>query len=85
MSSSQAGILAPVPSYARFHEFGAVPDADSIPGLRPVAAMGWGDDGVLGLGVAQVAAYRCDRPVSRSFFWCRPVEDGRLDPSAPGR
>jgi hypothetical protein len=38
MSLSQPGILAPVPSFSRYLEFGAVRDMDPAIGLRHLAS-----------------------------------------------
>jgi len=61
MSSSQPGILAPVPPFSRYLEFGKVPDIDPVPALKAIASMTFGDEAVIGLGSALIA--RLDRSV----------------------
>jgi len=41
MSLSQPGIFAPVPSFSRYLEFGAVRDMDPIIGLGPGLVQGF--------------------------------------------
>lgn len=50
MCASQPGILAPVPSFSRYLEFGAIPDVDARPALKAISAQDLGEDVVVGLG-----------------------------------
>lgn len=54
MTSSQPGILAPVPAHSRYLEFGLGPDADPAPALRDLASFEFGEDVVIGLGTGLV-------------------------------
>lgn len=54
MTSSQPGILAPVPPLSRYLEFSAVPDVDLAPTLRELASRPIGEELVLGLGPALI-------------------------------
>jgi len=62
MSSPQPGILAPVPPFSRYLEFGALPDTDPLPALRAIASESFGEEAVVGLGPALLE--RLGRPVS---------------------
>jgi hypothetical protein len=52
MSTSQAGILADVPSLSRYLEFTLLPDTDPAPVLRDLASRKLGADMVIGIGPA---------------------------------
>ena len=54
MATPQSGILADVPSFSRYLEFGAVADTDPAPVLRGLASQDFGEDVVIGLGIALV-------------------------------
>jgi len=93
MSTPQPGILAPVPRFSRYLEFGLVPDADPVPALKALAALEIGEEAVIGLGAALVArlgrpvpglhAFRamtgpgCDVPSTQADLWCWVRGDDR--------
>ena len=54
MSNSQPGILAPVPSFSRYLEFGLVPDQDPVPALRNLASLQIDQALVVGIGPSLV-------------------------------
>jgi len=54
MSTSQPGILLPIPGHARYLEFGIIPDADPVPVLRELAARPVGPELVIGLGPGMI-------------------------------
>ena len=54
MNISQPGILAPVPSHARYLEFAAVADRDPVSVLRDLAARRGAESSVIGLGAGLV-------------------------------
>lgn len=54
MTSSQPGILAPVPPLSRYLEFSSVPDVDPAPILRELASRPVDADIVIGLGPALI-------------------------------
>jgi len=86
MSVSQPGILAPVPSFSRFLEFGIVRDMDPVIGLRHLAAQSFGDEVVVGLGAGLVQGFNrsikglrpfpvlsgpgCEVPSTQADVWC---------------
>jgi len=86
MSTSQSGILAPVPGHARYLEFGAVPDADHAAALRDLAALSVDEGLVVGLGAGLVQGLGqavdplrafpalsgpgCEVPSTQADLWC---------------
>ena len=85
MSSSQPGILAPVPPLSRYLEFGAAPDTDPLPVLRGLASRNIDHDVVIGLGPGLVQGLGqpvgglrpfpslsgpgCEVPSTQADFW----------------
>lgn len=67
MSSPQPGILAPVPAFSRYLEFGAVPDTDPAPALRAIASESFGEEVVIGLGTALIERLGRSVPGLRPF------------------
>ena len=86
MSLSQPGILAPVPSFSRYLEFGAIRDVDPVIGLRHLAMQRFGDAVVVGLGPGLVRGFEqsikglrpfpalsgpgCEIPSTQADIWC---------------
>ena len=86
MSSPQLGILAPVPSFSRYLEFGVVPDPDLVPVLRELASryidqelvVGVGPGLVQGLGQSieglhpfpNLSGPGCEVPSTQADIWC---------------
>ena len=56
MTQPQPGILADVPGFSRYLEFGAVPDTDPKPVLRGLSSQSFGDGVVIGLGIGLVGS-----------------------------
>ena len=50
MNTPQPGILAPIPSFSRYLEFGVVPDPDLVSVLRELASRSIDQDLVVGVG-----------------------------------
>ncbi|MFP6743841.1 MAG: Dyp-type peroxidase domain-containing protein [Alphaproteobacteria bacterium] len=93
MTMPQPGILAPVPSHARYLEFGVVPDGDVVAVLRDLAShaapetavIGFGPGLVRGLGNS-IAGLRpfpamsgphCQVPSTQADLWCWVRGDDR--------
>lgn len=86
MSKAQPGILATVPNFSRYLEFGAVPDVDPRPFLRALAShpidrelvVGIGPGLVQGLGKSiaglrpfpSVSGPGCAIPATQADIWC---------------
>lgn len=86
MSTSQAGILADVPSLSRYLEFTLLPDTDPAPVLRDLASRKPGTDMVIGIGPALVGLLKgsvdgmrafpamsgvgCEIPSTQADIWC---------------
>ncbi|MCZ6637051.1 MAG: Dyp-type peroxidase [Alphaproteobacteria bacterium] len=54
MATPQLGILADVPGFSRYLEFGAIPDTDAKPALRDLACQDLGEGLVIGMGIGLV-------------------------------
>ena len=59
MSIPQPGILAPVPTHARYLEFGARPGLDPLPVLADLASANLGESVVIGIGPGLVRGLGC--------------------------
>jgi putative iron-dependent peroxidase len=86
MSLSQPGILAAVPSFSRYLEFGAARDMDPVIGLRHLASRKFGEEVVIGLGPGLVQGLEgsveglrpfpaisgpgCEIPSTQADIWC---------------
>ncbi len=86
MSTSQPGILEPVPSFARYLEFAAIPDQDPVPVLRDFASWKLDQTVVVGLGPGLVQGLKqsieglralpslsgpgCEVPSTQADIWC---------------
>ncbi len=86
MSTPQAGILAPVPSFSRYLEFRAVPDMDLRPVLNSLASLSLDQEIVIGIGPGlvqglghSIAGLRpfpslsgpgCEIPSTQADIWC---------------
>ncbi len=86
MSTPQPGILDPVPSLARYLEFGAVADVDPAPVLRDLASQPIGRDLVVGVGPGlvrglgrsieglrpfpSISGPGCEVPATQADIWC---------------
>lgn len=86
MSTSQAGILADVPSLSRYLEFTLLPDTDPAPALRDLASRKLGADMVIGIGPVLVGILKgsvdgmrafpamsgvgCEIPSTQADIWC---------------
>lgn len=69
MSSSQPGILAPIPRVARYQSYSVVPGADAPQALRRLRALDGidGERAVVGIGAPLAAALHAPVPGLRSF------------------
>ena len=86
MGSPQRGILAPVPSHARYLEFDAVAGTDPVPVLRDLGSLAVASDLVAGLGPKTIAGLGrsieglrpfpslsgpgCMVPATQTELWC---------------
>ena len=86
MSTSQPGILAPVPGLARYLEFAAIPDKDPLPVLRDLASWQIDEELVVGLGPGlsqglqqsieglrafpSLSGPGCEVPSTQADIWC---------------
>ncbi len=86
MSSPQPGILAPVPSFSRYLEFGVVADADLVSVLRELASRSIDQELVVGVGPGLVQGLGksieglrpfpslsgpgCEVPSTQADIWC---------------
>jgi porphyrinogen peroxidase len=86
MTTSQAGILADVPSLSRYLEFTLLPDTDPAPVLRDLASRKLSADLVIGIGPALVSILKgsvdgmrafpamsgvgCEIPSTQADIWC---------------
>ena len=86
MSTPQPGIFAPVPSFSRYLEFGAVPGGDPKPVLRELASRSVDPSMVTGIGPGliqglgrQIEGLRpfpslsgpgCEVPSTQAHLWC---------------
>jgi putative iron-dependent peroxidase len=86
MSTSQPGILAPVPSHARYLEFAAVADRDPVAALRALASLQIDESLVVGIGPGLVHGMKqvieglrafpslsgpaCEVPSTQADIWC---------------
>lgn len=70
MSLSQPGILAPVPSFSRYLEFGAVRDMDPVIGLGPGLVQGF-EGSIRGLRpFPALSGPGCEIPSTQADIWC---------------
>lgn len=86
MSPSQPGILAPVPSHARYLEFGLVAGGDLVAVLRDLGKLTIGENVVVGIGPSPVKGLGrtieglrpfpalsgplCEVPSTQADLWC---------------
>jgi putative iron-dependent peroxidase len=86
MNASQPGILAPVPGFSRYLEFGLVPDSDAVSVLAKLGSLTVDETTVVGLGPALVRALGqtvaplrafpaltgpgCEVPSTQADLWC---------------
>ncbi len=92
-STPQSGILAPVPSFSRYLEFGAIPDRDIAPVLGQLASRPVDQELVLGIGPGLVQGLGqsikglrpfpglsgpgCEIPSTQADIWCWVRGDDR--------
>ena len=67
MASSQPGILAPIPSLARYVTYNLLPGADPRKALAALCAKSDGNKTVVGLGFSLVSALQCGIDELRTF------------------
>ena len=67
MRNFQSGILAPVPSYARYVEFGGMPGQDPVPVLRKLASQPIDQTLVVGIGPGLIQGLGCSVEGFRTF------------------
>ncbi len=86
MTNSQPGILAPVPSFSRYLEFGVMSDQDPVPALRNLASLQIDQALVVGIGPGLVQGLEgsiegfrafpnlsgpgCEVPSTQADIWC---------------
>jgi putative iron-dependent peroxidase len=67
MTTPQAGILLPLPPFARYLTFTLLPEADIATGLKALADVVDGRDTVAGIGLAPLSALNITVPGLRAF------------------